>query len=277
MPPTVSDAARPVRPDARGRAAGAPGWNAGLAIELLVLLLIWQVAVGHFKVWDPAMMPPPAEIGQAFLKMLQTGILAKNFWFSAQNFVAGYLLAALIGLVVGLLMGSSPVLNRLLSSFVWTIYAVPRIAIAPLLVLWLGFGHASKIVVIFLMAVFPILVNAMEGVRTVEPSLIRAGRVFGASHFALYLKVILPASLPLVLTGLRLGVARGLVGVVVGEFIGAAAGLGYMIVRSAASFDMASAFAITILLVVMANLSMMGLTALKQRLAPWDEEGAEAA
>ncbi len=276
MASTAPDASRAIGGAARGR-VGAPAWDLGLAFELLVLLLAWQVLVGYFKIWDPDMMPPPADIGQAFLRMLRTGILAKNFWFSAQNFVAGYLLAAGIGLAVGLLMGSSAVLNRLLSSFVWTIYAVPRIAIAPLLVLWLGFGHASKIVVIFLMAVFPILVNAMEGVRTVEPSLIRAARVFGASQLALYPKVILPASLPLVLTGLRLGVARGLVGVVVGEFIGAAAGLGYMIHRSAASFDMAAAFAITILLVVMANLSMLGLTGLKRWLAPWDEESAEGA
>ncbi len=272
------DAARG-RPLGRGatrgrRIAARWGWNATLVLEVAALLLLWQIAVDGFKVWSPEMMPPPSEIWRAFATSVRTGVLANNFWFSVQNFIGGYLLAALLGLSAGLVLGSSQLLNELLMPFVWTLYAVPRIALAPLIVLWLGFGHASKMIVIFLMAVFPILVNTMEGVRAVDPSLLHAGRVFGATRRDLYLKVVLPASLPLVLTGLRMGIGRGLVGVVVGEFIGSAAGLGYMIYRSSASFDMATAFAITLLLVVMANVSMAALTTLKRRLAPWDEEGA---
>ena len=256
------------------RSAARWGWNATLVLEVVALLLVWQIAVGGYQIWNPEMLPPPSEVWRAFATAVRTGVLANNFWFSAQNFVGGYLLAALVGLSAGLVLGGSQLLNELLMPFVWTMYAVPRIALAPLIVLWLGFGHASKMVVIFLMSVFPILVNTMEGMRAVDPSLVRAGRVFGATRRDLYLKVVLPASLPLVLTGLRLGIGRGLVGVVVGEFIGLAAGLGYMIHRSSASFDMATAFAITLLLVVMANVSMAALSTVKRRLAPWDEEGA---
>ncbi|MBM4433581.1 MAG: ABC transporter permease [Chloroflexi bacterium] len=248
------------------------GWNLALAVEVVAVVVLWELLVGVLRLTNPEFFPPPSAIGSAFKAITSSGVLGENIAFSVRNFVIGYAIAAVVGIAIGLTMGTSPRLSLALSPFVWTFYSTPRVAIAPLLVLWLGFGAESKIAMVALMAVFPILVNVMVGGQNVDQTLLRAGRVFGASRLDLYRKVVLPFTLPYTITGLRLGIGRGLIGIVIGEFIGSSAGLGLMILRAASQFDLATTFAVLLVLLVMANASMVLLDAARARIAPWYRE-----
>ena len=186
-----------------------------------------------------------------------------------ENALYGFLLATVVGVAMGLAMSSSRWADDILGPPFWAAYSLPRIALQPLLVLWMGFGSGPKILIIFLMAVFPIALNTMEGLRTVDRSLLSAAEVYGASRLQRFYKVEIPAAVPLILTGIRMGVARAMVGVVVGEFIGGSKGLGYLIDRSAYEFELDVALALTLLLVVMANVGMFLVDLARRVLAPW--------
>jgi NitT/TauT family transport system permease protein len=248
------------------------GWNGAVVIEVILLIALWEFAVSGLEIWNPRFVPPPSDIADSLARMIGNGSLARHLGYSGGNFIVGYLAAAAIGVSLGFALGSIRTVRTVLGPFLWLAYATPRVAIQPILVLWMGFGVAPKILIIFLMAFFPIVVTVMEGVRNTDPSLLRAANVFGVRGIRRYTKVVLPASLPYVLTGLRLGIARALVGIVVGEFIGGTAGLGFAIRLAGQEFHVDTALAVTLVLVILANVSMLLLLALKRRLAPWDEE-----
>jgi ABC-type nitrate/sulfonate/bicarbonate transport system permease component len=248
------------------------GWNGAVILEVIVLIALWEFAVTGLELWNPRFVPPPSDIADSLVRMIQSGTLARHLGYSLGNFVVGYLAAAVLGVVLGFALGSILSFRRVVGPFLWLAYATPRVAIQPILVLWMGFGVAPKILIIFLMAFFPIVVTVMEGVRNTDPALLRASQVFGFHGLSRYTKIVLPASLPYVLTGLRLGIARALVGIVVGEFIGGTAGLGFAIRLAGQEFHIDTALAVTLVLVCLANVSMLLLLTLKRRLAPWDEE-----
>jgi ABC-type nitrate/sulfonate/bicarbonate transport system permease component len=261
-----------IRPNRLQRLRSLIGWNGAVILEVIILIAVWEFAVKGLELWNPRFVPPPSDIADSLGRMIQNGSLARHLGYSGGNFVVGYLAAAFFGVTLGFAIGSFRTVRAALGPFLWLAYATPRVAIQPILVLWMGFGVAPKILIIFLMAFFPIVITVMEGVRNTDPSLLRASRVFGVRGVRRYTKVVLPASLPYVLTGLRLGIARALVGVVVGEFIGGTAGLGFAIRLAGQEFHVDTALAVTLVLVVIANVSMLLLLALKRRLAPWDEE-----
>jgi NitT/TauT family transport system permease protein len=266
---------RPTRPRSLARRTwDRLGWNVALAIEIVAIILIAEVLISVFGVFDPRFVPPPSEIWDSFSRLNRLDLLWDNIVFSLSNFAVGYLLAAVVGIVFGLLLGTLRTFRTLAGPIVWIAYSTPRVALAPLIVMWLGFGAESKIAVIFLMAVFPIIVNVWVGAMAVDETLMRAGLVFGAGRIDLYRKVVLPFILPFTLTGLRLGVARGLVGVVIAEFIGSAAGIGYLIGILSSEFDLAGALALTLVLMITANVAMVGLDLLRRRVAPWYREGS---
>ncbi len=262
------------RPSVPRRLWDRSGWSLAIALEVVAIIALWEYLVVGAAVWNRDFLPAPTDIAESFRLMAASGYLLEHLAFSLQNFVIGYLLASVVGVALGLLMGTIPFVSLALGPFVWAMYATPRIAIAPLLVIWLGFGAESKVVIIVLMTVFPVLLNVMVGTKQVDQSLLRAARVFGATRMDLYRKVILPFTLPYTLTGLRLGISRALIGVVVGEFIGSAAGLGYMIVRASAQFDLATSFAVVAILLLIANVTMTLLDMARRRVAPWYRESS---
>lgn len=246
--------------------------SAAVALEVVALVGLWELAVSGLHLANPAFVPPPSRVWTAFTTMLADGSLAGHAWFSTQNAIVGFLLAVVAGIGAGLALGTSRLVSDIAGPPFWTAYAMPRIAFQPLLVLWLGFGAAPKILIIFLMAVFPVAINTMDGIRAVDRSLVRAAKVYGASRMEVFFKVQLWAALPMILTGVRMGVARAMVGIVVGEFIGGSQGLGYLIFRRSADFDLASALALTLLLVVIANLLMALVSLVRRLVAPWFSE-----
>ena len=153
------------------------------------------------------------------------------------EFALGYGLAVIVGVPLGILMGWYRRFNALLEPFVNALYATPRIALMPLIIIWFGVDMSAKVAIIFLSTVFPILVNTITGVRTIERDFIKVARSFGATDGQLFTTVALPSSVPNLLTGLRLGLGHALIGIVVGEMYGASAGIGYMMQTAGATFQ----------------------------------------
>lgn len=277
MTRTTSEAApaylRPIPPpSAARRLLHRYGWNLALVLEIIVIVAVLEILITGLAIWNPRFFPPPSAIAADFSRLVTESDLQRHITFSLGNFAVGYLLAAAIAVPLGLLMGTIFRLRQLAGPIVWIFYSTPRIALAPLLILWLGYGGASKVAVIFLMAVFPILISVWTGAESVDRTLLRAGTVFGAGRLDLYRKVTLPSILPYVLTGLKLGVARALIGVVIAEFLGSTAGIGYLIEILSSEFQLAGALALTLVLMVTANVSMALLDLAQRRLAPWYRE-----
>ena len=251
------------------RIVKSTGWNLAVLLEVGLVLLLWEFLISGLEIWNPKLFPPPSALLSAFGDLVSSGRFGEHWSFSMKNALYGFLLATIVGVVIGLVMSSSRWAGDLLGPPFWAAYSLPRIALQPLLVLWMGFGSGPKVLIIFLMAVFPIALNTMEGLRTVDRSLLSAARVYGASRLQCFYKVEVPAAVPLILTGIRMGVARAMVGVVVGEFIGGSKGLGYLIDRSAYEFELDTALALTLLLVVMANVGMFLVDVARRVLVPW--------
>jgi ABC-type nitrate/sulfonate/bicarbonate transport system permease component len=170
------------------------------------------------------------------------------------------------------MMGGINAVRDYIDPLVSALYATPVIGLAPLFIIWFGIGINSKIAVVFLLAILPIIINTESGIRTVDPHLIETARAFSARRSQIFLKVLLPGALPQIVTGLRLGVGRGLLGVVAGELFAAQAGLGYLIVASSQLFNPAGVFVGITALAFAGILSMVLLRRLERKLAPWRTE-----
>jgi len=259
---------RPRRLVRRGEAK----WTLLLIGVIVAILLIWEAAVSWLHLVPEAFLPPPTAVFAAFLELLVDPEFWAAFWYSLQNLAIGLVLAIVVGVVVGLAVGWSPVLRFTVAPFLWLLYSTPKVALAPLFILVLGLGSESKIALVFLLAVFPIILNTMEGAVTVSTSLVNAGRVYGVNGIALGWKVIFPATLPYSLAGIQRGAALGFTGEVLGEFLGGTGGLGHMLEFAAYQFEMAEAIAMVIVMVIIANLTLGLISALRKRLAPWYDD-----
>jgi len=201
-------------------------WILGLG-GLIGLGLIWQI--GSLMMKDNIFISSPSLVFQAAIQQFQSGQLMSDTLVSLGELIPGFLLAVVIGVPLGLVMGRYRLVEYSLDPYVWFFYSAPIVAFYPILIMWLGLGTKTIIALTFLFAIFPIIANTIVGVQEVERVLIRAARSFGASDLQIFVQVILPASVPAIAAGLRLGFGRALIGTVVGEFFGTNAGLGYRI------------------------------------------------
>ncbi|NND02900.1 MAG: ABC transporter permease [Acidimicrobiia bacterium] len=204
--------------------------------------------------------------------LLQDFVIARNFWVTLKLYLIAMATSIVVGIPLGLLMGGSKWIDAIFSPYVWTLSSLPRIAIAPILILFLGLGDAFKFAVIISTAIFPVIINTWAGVKTTEQSLINAARVFGASKSQIYQKVVLPYTLPFVVSGIQLSLSRGLVGVVIAEFLSGASkdgGVGWLIFRSARTFNAALTYAALLSLALFALFLVQGTRSMESRIAPW--------
>lgn len=204
--------------------------------------------------------------------LLQNFVIAKNFWVTVEVYAIGLLIAVVIGIPIGLLMGGSKWMDAIFSPYVWTLSSLPRIAIFPVLILFLGLGDTIKYALVILTAIFPVIINTWAGVKTTEQSLINAAKVFGANKAQIYRKVVLPYTLPFVVSGIQLGLSRGLVGVVIAEFLTGASkdgGLGWLVFRSARGFNGALTYAALVSLAIFALIMVQGTRSAEAWIAPW--------
>jgi NitT/TauT family transport system permease protein len=198
-----------------------------------------------------------------------SGSIADHLFFSMRNLAIGLLIAIVIGVPAGLLMGGNRYVETILSPYVWALASLPRIALVPLFILFLGFTVKMQITIIVLSAVFPIMINSWAGVKTTEKSLLAAAKVFGASRRELYMKVVFPYTLPFVISGIQQGIGRGLIGVIIAEIFGGSQGLGYLIQRSADTFNSRLMYSVLFVLVVV-SLTLIQFTRwLEAYVAPW--------
>ena len=217
-------------------------------------LAIWELAP-RAGVVDATFTSQPSRVVAAGIEIMTNGGFLHDIAVSLSEFAIGLALAIAIGVPLGLVLGRLPVLRHLLDPPIMAIYATPHLALLTIIVVWLGIGMQSKIAVVFVGGVIPILVNTMAGVREVERSWVVAARSFCAKEWSVFAKVILPASLPSVILGIRLGVSRAVLGVVVGEMYQSQAGVGNEIMRYG------SAFRTDYLLFYVLLVSIFGLTA----------------
>jgi NitT/TauT family transport system permease protein len=238
-------------------------------INLTLFFTAWQL-LALSEVINPLFFPKATDMFSAMYHGFADGIIGPQLLHSVRNFTIGLLIAGAIGIPLGLLMGGVRIIDLILSPYVWAMTALPRVALIPLLILILGFGNSMQLTIIVLSAVFPMMVNCMEGVKTVDPSLVRAGRIFGANQVQLYGKVILPFTLPFVISGINQGIARGLVGMLIGELLGGGGkGLGFLLDRAGDQFDAPMMYATLLLLAIISVGLVQGTRWVERRAAPW--------
>jgi NitT/TauT family transport system permease protein len=238
------------------------------AVSLLVTVGIWE---WYGRSVNPVFLSYPTAILQAVPAMLATGELQRAVIASVQALTVGFLAAVVVGTLLGLLMGRYRLLDYLLDVQVTALYSTPNVALVPLLILWFGLGLPSKIVIVFLAAVFPILVNTYGGVRNVSRGIVEIALVEGASEAQVFSKTIVPASLPFLMTGIRLAVGRAVVGMVVAEMFTAINGLGGSILNYSNAFATDKMFVAIILLVLLGVLLTQAVRQLERRFAGWKE------
>ena len=245
-----------------------PRWMITVA-SVTILLIVWEIFGRRI---NPVFGSYPSAIAEAFWELVVTGQLWSALYDSLRPFVIGYALAILIGVPLGLFIGGFRAAEAALGLYITAGYAMPLVALVPLLILWLGLGFAVKVAVIFLMALFPICINTWLGVTAVPKTLIEVGKSFVAPDTVILRRIILPATLPYIMAGIRLAVGRAVVGMVIAEFFTTISGLGAVIINSANNFDTATMFVPIIILMVMA----IGLNCLigfvERWVAPWQAE-----
>jgi NitT/TauT family transport system permease protein len=250
------------------RAATVPRW-AITSASLVVALALWEWLGRDI---NPVFGSYPSAIAVAFWELARSGQLATALAQSLQPFAAGFGLAILIGVPLGLVIGRFRLLEAAFGIYITAGYALPLIALVPLLMLWLGLGFAVKAAVVLLMSIFPICINTWLGVRAVPKSLIDVGKSLVASNATILRRIVLPATLPYIMAGIRLAVGRAVVAMIVAEFFTAISGLGAIIINSANNFDTAKMFVPVIILMVLASLLTWLIGAIERRVAPWQAE-----
>jgi ABC-type nitrate/sulfonate/bicarbonate transport system permease component len=240
--------------------------------ELIFLLAVWQVGVGVFELIPPIFFPPPTAILGGFGQIFESGELARHLTASMSAWIVGYGLAIVVGVVAGIGLGAWLPFNRLAGPVLWSLYATPWLAWRPLSVAWFGFGIAPIIFLVFIAAIFPVMLNTAAGVSATEPSLISAGRVFGGSRISIYRKIVLPSAVPFVFAGMRQSAVMATIALLVGELTGAAYGLGALIANKTALYQTDEAFAAIILAVAWTLILTTFLDVLRRRVAPWQTD-----
>src|SRR5262245_38320271 len=191
---------------------------------------------------------------------------------SAIEFALGYAIASLLGVIIGFAMAESAVMKRVLQPWISGLYATPTIALAPLFILWFGIGISSKVLVVILLVLFPVTINTEAGLRTTSPRLIEMLRSFGATPRQIFLKVSLPSATPFILAGLKLGIGRGLIAVVVAEVFGLCTGLGRTVEAEGYVYNMPELFAGVVVLAAAGIALTAGFGWLENRLVPWTKD-----
>lgn len=226
-------------------------WNAWRRplTSLVIVLIAWEL-VGRFLLTNRLFFAPLSSVALAAVKLWQTGELQTDILVSFSELFYGVMAAIVFGIAAGIAVGVSERVRAYTQIYITALYATPLVAVAPLLILWLGIGILSKAAVVFLTAVFPILINTASGVRATDAALIEVAQSFCGTRRQIIWKVMLPSAVPYMLTGVRLAIGRGIVGVVVGELFGSQAGLGFLIFTAGQTFDVPTLFVGVITLAV---------------------------
>src|ERR671910_2374732 len=235
-------------------------------VSLFTLAAIWEVAG---RTGNAHLLPPLSKVMIVWTELLVSGQLFQALAVSLQALALGFLLSVFFGVPLGLLMGRYRRLESFLEIYMTALLTVPMISFIPFLVIAFGLGLHSRVWIVFLFAFVIIAINTTAGVRNVEPSYMEMARSFGARESELFLKVILPAAMPMIMAGIRLGMGRAVLGMVTGEMILAVVGFGAMLMTFSASFNSSALFA-TLLTIILLAVALLALVQyVDRRLSPW--------
>lgn len=240
----------------------------GLA-SVIGMVVIWELALTTVIPYDPFFFTKPSLIAEAFREQMVAGALWHDLAVSSRAFLWGFALAVLVGIPVGMVMGWRRRVEYSLDPFLTALYASPLVALAPLIIVVFGIGLFAKVFLVFLLSVFPFIFNTFAGVKSAEPLLINVVRSFGGKEKDLYLKVILPWTLPYIVAGARLAIGRGLVGIIVGEFYAASEGIGFAISKFGDTYRLPEMFVGILIMSIVAVVLTELLRKLEGMLAPW--------
>jgi len=238
---------------------------------VVLVLAIWQAFWSAGKI-SPLFFSGPSAIAKRFWEDILHGNLSSDIAYSGRNFAIGLVLAVAAGVVLGVLVGWYKRLAMILDPFLNALYATPRVAMVPLIIIWFGIGMWSKVFIVFLSAFFPVLVNTIGGVRATDADLLRAARSFCASDWQIFTTLAIPGAVPFILTGVRQGVALGLIGVVVGEMFGGSEGVGFRVAYGGQTFATDTLFT-GVLIIAFAGILLTWLAErLERRFSRWRPE-----
>jgi NitT/TauT family transport system permease protein len=235
-------------------------------LSLLEVLTAWEL---YGRSVNPILFTYPTAIAAAFVELVAKGELQRFLLQSLEVFAYGFALAVVVGIPLGIFLARSATLSLALEPYLHALYSTPTVAFIPLIVLWFGFRVPAKVVIVFLFMVFPVLINTQQGVKNLNQDLLEVARSFCSSERRLWSDLIIPSALPFILAGVNLAIGRGLVGMVVAEFFTSVAGLGYMIVQYANSFETAKLF-VPIVVLMALGVTLIGLIkVIERKVAPW--------
>lgn len=261
---------------------GRRWWDLRERPELLLVPLVFVVVVVGWEIWvrvfdvDEFVLPPPSQIWDKLLTQFQNDLFWNHLVVTVKESVFGFLIGAVVALVLGTIIAQVRLIEKTFMPYIVAIQTIPKVALAPLFVVWFGFGITSKIVMAAVISFFPMLVNVIEGLRSAETDRIEMLTVFGASKFQVFRKVRLPGAMPFIFAGLDVGIVLAILGAVVGEFIGAQEGLGYLLLQTNYNFDIAAMFAVLVVLSLLGVIAHLIIRLAQRKVAFWAEASRSA-
>ena len=240
--------------------------NAIRTASVAVFFVIWEY---YGRRMDPIFMAPPSAIFEAAVTLIRSGALEKAMVQTLWPFAVGMALTVIVGILLGIVMAQWRMLEYVLDPFINALYAIPRIALVPLIILWAGLEFAGKVTILVSVAIFPITVNTYAGIRDVRGSMLEIGRAYGATEWQIFWKIVLPAAVPFIMAGVRLAVGLAIIGIIVAEFFTAISGLGGMIVEYANVFATAKLFVPIIVIALIGVILTELVMWLERRMSRW--------
>jgi NitT/TauT family transport system permease protein len=241
-------------------------WGSMPALVFVALIAIWWAAVDIFNVAS-YLLPPPQDVLPRIFSSRQS--LWNHSLVTMQEIIMGFGLSVVTAIPMGLLIALSPVAKRMLYPFLMFIQLVPKIAIAPLFVVWFGFGIIPKVISAFLLGFFPVVVSAVQGFKSVDPDMVDLARAMQGSRFNVFCAVNLPHAMPAIFSGLKVSLTLAVVGAVVGEFVGSNSGIGYVLQRSIGTFDLPTMFAALVILALLGVVLFWIVDRIERLIIPW--------
>lgn len=238
-------------------------------LSLAVFFAIWQIIGAHV---NPILLTTPTKVAQAFWDLLTSGQLAPAFWTAMRDLALGYGLAAVVGIGVGLALGRSPVLERILNPYINFFQATPLIALVPLVVIWFGVGLEARVAVTFLLAVWSIIINTATGVKETPPALLDVGRIYKYNRLRVILNIQLPNAVPSIFAGLRIALGKALIGVMIAQMEISVTGLGGIVINYGNAFKTAYLLAGVVTASIVGVVAAMLLELIRKRVFPWTEQ-----
>jgi NitT/TauT family transport system permease protein len=236
-------------------------------------LAIWEL-LARLLLENELLIPPPSSVARTFWKLTVTGQLNKHLAATLIEFAYGFTIACIVGVVLGYFMGMYKRFDEIMDPWIATLYSIPIIAVVPLIIIWFGIGMTSKVIVVFKITAVAIILNTAAGIKNLDPVWLELAKSLRLSGWETTYKIRVPGALPYIITGMRLGIGRALLGVIVAELMASNAGLGFLLRDSSETWDSPKLFVTVFLLAAMGLVSFNLIKRFERRMAPW-RQGAE--